>query len=137
MDTCRKLDCSGNHSANLLDGSLHHAGSWFGRIFDVIQTRPLLSIIGLWGSAGLYGGLPHRCCSPHHNDGRLGLGKRDGTSVRGARVGISSSNVLFSFGSSITSEPCPAETAYTRPPPLIRGLFFDVETSSCMNEWSV
>ena len=59
------------------------------RIFDVIQTRPLLSSIGLWGSAGSYGGLAHRCSLPQCSDGRFGAGKRDGTSAFGARVGMS------------------------------------------------
>src|SRR6185295_84306 len=102
---------SGNQSAYLFDGSLHHAGSWLARIFDVIQTRPLLSNIGLWGSAGSYGGLPHRCSLPQWIDGRLGAGKRDGTCSRGSRVGMSSATVLLSFGLRTTSWPWPADTA--------------------------
>src|SRR5205085_10081949 len=92
-------------------GSLHHFGSSLPRIFDVIHTRPWLSNIGLCGSAGLYGGLPHRCSLPQCSDGRFGAGNRDGTFSRGSRVGMSSANVLFSFGFSTTSCPCPADTA--------------------------
>ena len=64
------------------------------RIFDVIHTRPLLSIIGLCGSAGSYGGFAHRCSLPQCSDGRFGAGKRDGTFSFGSRVGMSSANVL-------------------------------------------
>src|SRR5258708_31770556 len=104
------------------------------RIFVVNQTRFLLSIIGLWGSAGLYGGLAHRCSFPQWSDGRLGAGKREGTFSLGSRVGMSRANVLFSFGSSTTSWPCPADTAYTLPPAFTVGRFLSVEISSCMNE---
>ena len=45
------------------------------------------------------------------NDGIAGFGKRDGTSARGIRVGISISCVLFSVGSRTTREPWPADTA--------------------------
>src|ERR1700733_6566843 len=51
-EACRPLLRRGNQAAYLFPGSLHHAGSWLPRIFDVIQTRPLLSIMGLCGSAG-------------------------------------------------------------------------------------
>src|SRR5688572_28322325 len=128
------LVVSGNHSAYLLPALLHHDGSALPRIFDVIHTRPLLSSIGLCGSAGLYGGFAHRCSSPQKKDGRFGRGKRDGTFKRGSRVGISSSSVRCVFGSSITSAPCPAETAYTGPPALTVGRLRSVVASSCMNE---
>src|SRR5215510_2608391 len=94
-DAWRPLLRSGNHAAYLFEGSLHQLGSALGRIFDVIHTRPLLSSIGLCGSAGLYGGFAQRWVSPHHNDGRFGFGKRDGTSARAARVGISISSAEF------------------------------------------
>src|ERR1700733_7056620 len=51
-EACRPLLRRGNQAAYLFPGSLHQAGSWLPRIFDVIQTRPLLSIMGLCGSAG-------------------------------------------------------------------------------------
>src|ERR1700722_5509802 len=51
-EACRPLLLSGNQAAYLLFGSLHQPGSLLPRIFDVIQTRPLLSIMGLCGSAG-------------------------------------------------------------------------------------
>src|ERR1043166_9533971 len=110
-EACRPLLVSGNHSANLFVALLHHDGFWLLRIFDVIHTRPLLSSIGLCGSAGTYGGFAQRCSSPQCSDGRNGGGKRDGTFSRGSRVGISSATVLFSFGSRTTSWPWPAETA--------------------------
>src|SRR5688572_1255607 len=105
------LVVSGNHSAYLLPALLHHDGSALPRIFDVIHTRPLLSNIGLCGSAGLYGGLAHRCWLPKCSDGRPGAGKRDGTFSRGSRVGMSIASVLFWPGSSTTSWPWPADTA--------------------------
>src|SRR3954465_2821585 len=97
-DPGRPLLCSGNQSANLFVALLHHDGSWLLRIFDVIQTRPLLSSIGLWGSAGSYGGVDHRCSLPQWSDGRVGAGKRDGTFSRASRVGMSRLTVLLSFG---------------------------------------
>src|SRR3954463_12607180 len=87
-DAWRALERSGNHSAYLFDGSLHQLGSALPRIFEVIQTRPLLSIIGLCGSAGSYGGFDHRCSLPQNIEGRFGEGKRDGTLSFGSRVGM-------------------------------------------------
>src|SRR5580693_8667073 len=90
-DAWRPLVRIGNQSAYLLAvGSLHQLGSLLLRILDVIQTRPLLSIIGLCGSAGSYGGLDHRCSLPQNIDGRLGDGKREGSLSLASRVGMSS-----------------------------------------------
>src|SRR5580698_10036516 len=90
-DAWRPLLRMGNQSAYLLAvGSLHQLGSVLLRIFDVIHTRPLLSIIGLCGSAGSYGGLDHRCSLPQNSEGRLGDGKREGTLSFASRVGMSS-----------------------------------------------
>src|SRR5580704_16965630 len=87
----------GNQSAYLLAvGSLHQLGSALLRILDVSHTRPLLSIIGLCGSAGSYGGLDHRCSLPQNMEGRFGEGKRDGTLSLGSRSGMSSAYVLLS-----------------------------------------
>src|SRR5438477_10976710 len=135
-DAWRPLLRSGYHSAYLLLGSLHQAGSVLGRSLDVIHTRPLLSSIGLCGSAGLYGGLAHRCSLPQCREAIAGLGNRDGTFSWGSRVGMSMEKVLFSFGSRTTSRPWPADTAYTGPPALTVGWFLSVEISSCMKEWS-
>src|SRR5690349_7006210 len=90
-DAWRALPRSGNHSAYLLAlASLHQEGSVLLRILEVIQTRPLLSIIGLCGSAGSYGGFAQRCSSPQNMEGRLGEGKREGTLSLASRVEMSS-----------------------------------------------
>src|SRR3974390_238377 len=96
MDAWRALLRRGNQSAYLLLGSLHQAGSVLPRIFVVSHTRPLLSIIGLCGSAGSYGGFDHRCSSPQKSDGRTGAGKREGTLSFVSRVGMSIEYVLLS-----------------------------------------
>ena len=50
----RPPDRGVHQAAYLFSGSLHQAGGRRApRIFEVSQTRPLLSIIGLCGSAGL------------------------------------------------------------------------------------
>src|SRR4030081_2980162 len=87
-DAWRPLLRSGYHSAYLLLGSLHQAGSVFGRSLEVIHTRPLLSNIGLCGSAGSYGGLDHKCSLPQNIEGRFGEGNRDGTLSLASRVGM-------------------------------------------------
>src|SRR5580658_3375578 len=96
-DAWRPLLRIGNQSAYLLAvGSLHQLGSVLPRILEVIQTRPLLSIIGLCGSAGSYGGFDHKCSLPQNIDGRFGDGKREGTLSLDSRVGISIEYVLLS-----------------------------------------
>src|SRR5205814_1294587 len=82
------------------------------------------------------GGFAQRCSLPQCSDAIAGFGKRDGTVSFGALVGMSTVYVLFSFGSITTSWPCPADTAYTGPPPFTVGRFLSVEASSCMKEWS-
>src|SRR3989442_9701019 len=81
--SCRPLVLRGNKTAEgWLEPSLQNAGFSFGRILEVIQTRPCASNIGLWTLAWLC----QMASSPQYGEGATTLSSAlDG--VFGSRTG--------------------------------------------------
>src|SRR5437667_4686612 len=91
----RPLLFSGNKAAEgWLDPSLQSAGFSFGRILEVIQTRPCASNIGLWTLAWLC----QMASSPQYGEGAAILSSAlDG--VFGSRTGTLTSFAIAPTGS--------------------------------------
>jgi hypothetical protein len=91
----------------LLPAPEQYAGFWRLRICEVIQTRPIWSIIGLWGLAGS----TQICRSPKLRYGwNLPPAKNDGIVEPGSRVGRRSISDQWFTGSAISRLSFPMST---------------------------